>query len=79
MAEAARRFYAEDRAQNFRQERSGHDCLSPGLCEADLMAEVLTEDELAVWLPDFLSEPTPETPALNPVAVIDPTDTVSST
>ncbi len=43
------------------------------------MAEVLTEDELAVWLPDFLSEPTPETPALNPVAVIDPTDTVSST
>ena len=74
IAEAARRFYAKDQAWNFRQERSGHDFLSPGLCEADLMAEVLTEDELAVWLPDFLSELTPESPALKPVEVLDPTD-----
>src|SRR5699024_217282 len=43
IAGAARRFYAEDAAWNFAQERSGHDFLSPGLCEADLMAEVLTE------------------------------------
>lgn len=74
IAEAARRFYARDQAWNFRQERSGHDFLSPGLCEADLMAEVLTEDELAVWLPDFLSELTPESSALTPVEVLDPTD-----
>lgn len=74
IAEAARRFYARDQAWNFRQERSGHDFLSPGLCEADVMAEVLTEDELAVWLPDFLSELTPESPALTPVEVLDPTD-----
>lgn len=74
IAEAARRFYARDQAWNFRQERSGHDFLSPGLCEADVMAEVLTEDELAVWLPDFLSELTPESPTLTPIEVLDPTD-----
>ncbi|WP_420095915.1 DUF2891 family protein, partial [Brevibacterium sediminis] len=74
IAGAARRFFAEDVAWNFTQERSGHDFLSPGLCEADLMAEILTEDELASWLPEFLSELSPETPALTPVKVLDPTD-----
>ena len=71
---AARRFFAEDAAWNFEQERSGHDFLSPGLCEADLMTEILTEDELASWLPSFLSELSPESPALTPVKVLDPTD-----
>lgn len=71
---AARRFFARDAAWNFAQERSGHDFLSPGLCEADLMAEVFTEDELASWLPSFLSELSPESPALTPVKVLDPTD-----
>lgn len=74
IAGAARRFYDEDQRWNFRQERSGHDFLSAGLCEADLMAEVLTDDELATWLPGFLSELTPESPALTPVKVLDPTD-----
>lgn len=74
IAGAARRCFAEDQAWNFHQERSGQDFLSPGLCEVDLMAEVLTEDEFAVWLPDFLSELTPESPALTPVQVLDPTD-----
>lgn len=74
IAGAASRFFAEDAAWNFRQERSGHDFLSPGLCEADLMAEILTEDELASWLPSFLSELSPESPALTPVKVLDPTD-----
>ena len=74
IAGAARRFFSEDVAWNFVQERSGHDFLSPGLCEADLMAEVLTEGELATWLPDFLSELSPESPALTPVKVLDPTD-----
>ncbi|WP_167193435.1 DUF2891 family protein [Brevibacterium pigmentatum] len=74
IAGAARRFFAEDAAWNFTQERSGHDFLSPGLCEADLMAEMLTEDELATWLPEFLSELSPESPALTPVKVLDPTD-----
>ncbi|WP_423058126.1 DUF2891 family protein [Brevibacterium linens] len=71
---AARRFFAEDAVWNFEQERSGHDFLSPGLCEADLMAEILTEHESAVWLPSFLSELSPESPALTPVKVLDPTD-----
>ncbi|WCE40427.1 DUF2891 family protein [Brevibacterium sp. BDJS002] len=74
LAEAAHRFYAEDQAWNFRQERSGHDFLSPGLCEADLMAEVFTDVELGVWLPTFLSDLSPESPALSPVTVLDPTD-----
>jgi hypothetical protein len=74
IAGAARRFFAEDVAWNFRQERSGHDFLSPGLCEADLMVEVLTEGELATWLPGFLSELDPESPALTPVKVLDLTD-----
>ena len=74
IAASARRCFADDHAWNFHQERSGQDFLSPGLCEADLMAEVLTEDELAVWLPDFLSELTSESPALAPVTVLDPTD-----
>lgn len=38
------------------------------------MAKVLTEDELVVWLPDFLSELTPESPTLTPIEVLDPTD-----
>ena len=38
------------------------------------MAEVLTDDELATWLPEFLSELSPESPALTPVKVLDPTD-----
>src|SRR5699024_4653025 len=74
VAGAARRFYAEDTAWNFRQERSGHDFLSPALTEADPMAEVLTDDELATWLPRFLSDLTPESPALTTVDVLDPTD-----
>src|SRR5699024_5765677 len=72
VAGAARRFYAEDAAWNFTQERSGHDFLSPGLCEADLMVEVLTDDERAAWLPGFLSDVSPESPALTPVTVLDP-------
>src|SRR5699024_4643653 len=74
VAGAARRFHAADTPWHFRQARSGHDFLSPGLTEADLMAEVLTDDELATWLPRFLSDLTPESPALTPVEVLDPTD-----
>ena len=74
IAGAARRFFAEDTAWNFLQERSGHDFLFPGMCEADLMAEVLPDDELAGWLQGFLSDLSPESPALTPVKVLDPTD-----
>lgn len=42
------------------------------------MAEVFTEGELGVWLPEFLSELSPESPALTPVKVLDPTDGLQS-
>ena len=42
--------------------------------ERIISSSVLTEDELATWLPGFLSELSPESPALTPVRVLDPTD-----
>lgn len=72
--DAARRFYADDRAWPFRYERSGQDFLSPGLCEADLMIDVLSAEELRAWLPEFLSELTADSPVLRPLTVLDPTD-----
>lgn len=71
---AARRFYAGDRAWPFGYERSGQDFLSPGLCEADLMIEVLSAEELREWLPEFLSVLTADSPVLRPLTVLDPTD-----
>lgn len=70
----ARRFYADDRAWPFHFERSGHDFLSAGLCEADLMLEVLSSEELETWLPAFLSELSPDSEVLTPLTVLDPTD-----
>lgn len=55
IAEHARRFYGADARWPFAYERSGHDFLSAGMCEADLMCEVL-EGELAGWLPGFVAE-----------------------
>lgn len=72
--EAARRFYLSDTDWAFHQERSGQDFLSAGLCEADLMILVLDRDELAAWLPRFLSGLTADSEILTPVPVIDPTD-----
>lgn len=75
---AARSFFQPDAAWCFDQERSGQDFLSGGFCEADLMAEVLTPQELAAWLPPFLSELRPESKVLTPVTVLDPTDAYQS-
>lgn len=75
---AARSFFQPDAAWCFDQERSGQDFLSGGFCEADLMAEVLTPEELAAWLPPFLSELRPESKVLTPVTVLDPTDAYQS-
>ncbi|WP_152353626.1 DUF2891 family protein [Brachybacterium subflavum] len=72
--QAARRFFLEDADWAFDQERSGQDFLSAGLSEADLMIEVLDEDELAAWLPRFLSRLHPGSEVLRPVPVIDPSD-----
>lgn len=66
IAEHARRFYAADARWSFAYERSGHDFLSAGMCEADLMCEVLAGDadetdadaagQLVRWLPGFMAE-----------------------
>lgn len=72
--EAARRFFGTDSAWAFDQERSGQDFLSGGFSEADLMLDVLSPDELAAWLPAFLSALTPESRVLTPVKVLDPSD-----
>lgn len=72
--QAARRFFLDDADWAFDQERSGQDFLSAGLSEADLMIEVLDEDELAAWLPRFLSRLHPGSDVLRPVPVIDPSD-----
>ncbi|MDZ3744817.1 DUF2891 family protein [Pseudoglutamicibacter cumminsii] len=59
IAEHARRFYGADARWPFAYERSGHDFLSAGMCEADLMCEVLAADaegERARWLPGFVAE-----------------------
>ena len=69
IAGAARRFFAEDVAWNFVQERSGHDFLSPA-CEADL-AEISPRTS-CTWLPEFLSN-CPQSPALTPVSPRRPT------
>ena len=71
---ASRRFYQPDGAWIFEQERSGQDFLSPGMCEADLMLDVLDEAELREWLPRFLSQLDPESRILAPAQVLDPTD-----
>lgn len=71
---AARRFYLGDRTWHFDQERSGQDFLSAGLCEADLMIEVLSPEELSGWLPQFLAELDATSAVLSPVEVLDPTD-----
>ncbi len=67
----ARRLYGADRDWPARWERSGHDFLSPGLAEADLMARVLPSDELRTWFAGFLPQPAD---LMSPARVVDPTD-----
>lgn len=47
-------WFAHDREWPQRWERSGHDFLSPGLAEADLMRRVLPAAEFAAWWKAFL-------------------------
>jgi len=53
--DAARRWFLADRDYPVRYEPSGDDFLSPALCEALLMREVLSVDEYRVWREAFLS------------------------
>jgi Protein of unknown function (DUF2891) len=67
---AARYWFAEDADYPARWEPSGTDFLSPALCEAVLMQEVLS-GEFDAWLAAFL--PTAAA-AFEPVALADPSD-----
>ena len=52
--ERANVWFANDRGWPERWERSGHDFVSPGLTEADLMRRVLPRDAFAAWWREFL-------------------------
>jgi len=69
--EASRRWFLADENYPAGWEPSGTDFLSPALCEAVLMQELMPETEFAEWLDRFL--PTLPRP-FEPVAVTDPSD-----
>ncbi len=54
LADAARRFYLQDRNCPLAYEPSGEDFLSPCLAEADFMRRVLGPQEFGRWLTGFL-------------------------
>ncbi len=54
LADAARRFYLNDRDCPLAYEPSGEDFLSPCLAEADFMRRVLRPEEFSRWLSNFL-------------------------
>lgn len=70
-----RRWFGGDRDYPVAWEPSGHDFLSPALCEADLMRRVLPAAELRDWLPRFLPGlGAASDPLLTVPRVLDPTD-----
>ncbi|PZF58186.1 DUF2891 domain-containing protein [Curtobacterium sp. MCSS17_008] len=71
---AARSWFGADRGWPFDWERSGHDFLSAGLSEADLMAAVLPPEEYGAWARGFLSGVDAGAEVLRPTVVRDPSD-----
>ncbi len=72
IADAARRWFANDVDYPAQWEPDGADFLSATLTEAELMSMVLTADEFCEWFAGFL--PTVPTSLLTPVAVSDTSD-----
>jgi Protein of unknown function (DUF2891) len=72
----AYQWYAADTLYPGAFEPSGHDFLSPALCEAELLAQVMPADEFSSWLSFFLPGVAGGEPAslFKPVDVTDPTD-----
>ena len=60
----ARSWFGADREWPAAWERSGHDFLSPGLSEADLMRRVLGPEEFVAWWTGFVPELLPESQLL---------------
>ncbi len=72
---AAARFYHTDQNAPLAWEPSGHDFLSPTLCEADLMSRIYAAEGFSRWLTDFLPEiPTGANRWLVPAAMPDSED-----
>lgn len=68
------RWFGADRRYPADYEPSGDDFLSPGLCEALLMARTLPECDFGDWWEAFMPAPAALSRWLVPVAVSDPTD-----
>lgn len=68
--------FGSDTAWPFRVERSGHDFLSPGLAELDLLLVVLDDAPFAEWAASFTSElaATADPALLRPATVADEHD-----
>jgi hypothetical protein len=76
VSDSARKFFLADKNCPLSYEPSGEDFLSPCLAEADVMRRVLSQDQFAKWLKDFLPQiPTKATADWLPVTVSpDPSD-----
>ena len=59
--DSAKKFFLADKNCPLNYEPSGEDFLSPCLAEADVMRRVLSQDEFAKWLKEFLPQ-IPEVP-----------------
>ena len=70
----ARTWFGNDRRWPGEFERGGHDFLSPGLTEADLMRRVLDPNEFAAWWNQFLPALSPESTILSVAPVPDVED-----
>ena len=62
VTDSAKKFFLADKNCPLSYEPSGEDFLSPCLGEADVMRRVLSSEEFATWLKEFL----PQIPALSP-------------
>lgn len=71
---AAREWFGADAGWPFAWERSGHDFLSAGLAEADLMRAVLPAPAFATWAEAFFAELDAGAEVLQPTVVRDPSD-----
>jgi hypothetical protein len=61
VTDSARKFFLSDKNCPLNYEPSGEDFLSPCLAEADVMRRVLSQEEFAKWLKEFLPQ-IPATP-----------------
>ncbi len=76
VTDSARKFFLSDKDCPLGYEPSGEDFLSPCLAEADVMRRILSQEEFAKWLKDFLPQiPTSASANWLPVTVSpDPSD-----